>query len=66
MAQPVLFKPSWTRIGTAVASRSQETRSLPRVNRTCRKGQKVTVERKKENKTKEFLLIKEKDTKSHC
>lgn len=47
MAQPVLFNPSCTRIGTAAASRSQETRSLPRVNRTCRKGRKVTVDRKK-------------------
>lgn len=50
MAQPVLFNPSWTRTGTAAASRSQETRSLPRVKRTCRKGQKVTIERKKELK----------------
>lgn len=34
MEQPVLFNPSCTRIGTAAASRSQETRSLPRVSRT--------------------------------
>lgn len=39
MAHPVLFSPSWTRIGTAVASRSQETRSRPRVNRTCSRGE---------------------------
>lgn len=55
MAQPVLFNPSWTRIGTAAASRSQETRSLPRVNRTCRKGQKAS-------QTFLLLLIQEKDT----
>lgn len=34
MAQPVLFNPSWTRTGTAVDSKSQDTRSLPRVQRT--------------------------------
>lgn len=34
MAQPVLFNPSWTKTGTAVASKSQDTRSLPRVHRT--------------------------------
>lgn len=38
MAQPVLFSPSWTRMGTGPASRSQETRSLPSVSRTCRRG----------------------------
>lgn len=43
MAQPVLFNPSCTKIGTAASSKSQETRSLPRVKRTCREEREVKL-----------------------
>lgn len=57
MAQPVLFNPSCTRIGTAAASKSQETRSLPSVNRTYVEKRKEEKRGKRKNEGREFILI---------
>lgn len=56
----MLFNPSCTRIGTAVASRSQETRSLPRVSRTWKTTGDFSLEDKLKHHRLQFLLFRTK------